>query len=92
MEWTTEKLAEVERLGALFYSVKKIAIIMEADAAELQALYADEQSPFYKSYMRGFLKTDAEIRTSEIGMAKRGSTPAQDSVKKYIDDAKHENL
>lgn len=92
MEWTTEKLAEVEKLGGLFYSLKKISIIMEIELDELQKLYADTNSPFYKSYMRSFLLTDAQIRTSEIAMAKRGSTPAQESVKKYIDDAKHENL
>lgn len=90
-ELTPEQLQQVEDFASLFYSLRDIAIILEVDEAELKLQYQDKTSQVYKRYHKGFLISDCEIRKSEISLAKRGSTPAQESVKKYVNEARINN-
>lgn len=92
MKLTTDQLDEIESLAAIFYSIKEIALIMELPHVELMEEFRQEDSDVSKRYNKGFLTTDAEIRISEIGLAKRGSTPAQASAAKYKLAAKTDNF
>lgn len=91
MKLSEEKLKEIEGFASLFYSIKDIAIILELKENELMLDYRNKESDVYKRYMKGFLTTEGAIRKSEIGLAKRGSTPAQESIKKYISNARVDN-
>jgi hypothetical protein len=90
-EFTEEQLTEVEKFASLFYSIVDIAVILELDCNILKNIFRDQHSQLYKRYMKGFLTSDAEIRMSEIALAKRGSTPAQESVRKYTTNARIDN-
>lgn len=91
MNWTAEQLDEVEKLASIFYSIKEIIVIMQLPKEEVMEEFRDEQSALFIRYQKGFLRSDAEIRISEIGLAKRGSTPALASAHRYIQAAKTDN-
>ena len=65
---------EVERYAALQFTRREVATICGL------TLYGLE--PYETNYQRGRLKGDAEVRDTIVRMAKQGSTPAQEQVRR----------
>lgn len=92
MQWTEEQLKQIEELAALAFSVKKLAIILGVDEAELRHAISDETGDVFKRYQRGRLLSESEWRKSVFTLAKQGSSPAQTLAKKLSDECEMENL
>jgi predicted DNA-binding protein YlxM (UPF0122 family) len=84
MNLNKEQLEEITRFAMLQFSAKEIAFIMQIDETEFQAEMNNTESEIYKSYYRGKLLAEAEVRKSIFTMAKQGSTPAQNSFLNLI--------
>lgn len=85
-----EKLKELEQLAGCFFSLEKIATILQVDQDELARLCVrDKQSEEYAHYNRGKLISEAEVRKAVFKAAKDGSGPAQQLAMKIIE---HEKL
>lgn len=84
--FTEQQLEEVEQFASLFYNLHKIALITEIDHDLLRDDY-DHKGVVWKAYMKGYLKSEAEIRQSVIDHAKSGSAPAQNLAVKFMTDA-----
>lgn len=92
MEFNEETLSEVENLASLFFTQKEICIITELDYNKVAILFNDHDSPLHKHYMKGFLQSEMQVRTSLIDLAKNGSNPAQEQILKIIEKSKLSNL
>lgn len=92
MNFTDEQLAEIELMGSCFFTYKDIAVLLEVDPKELKEILEDQNSEVYKSYEKGRLKSELEVRKSVVDLAKRGSSQAQEMVLKYITDIKISKL
>jgi len=88
MSIETDILKEITKLAALFLPPDRIARIIEMDAEEFKQALIDPKSEIFRAYYVGFDKADVELRESVIKIAKQGSQPAQDQVKKYISELK----
>lgn len=75
----------MEELSAVFFPLKKIAIILQLDYQELTAAYMDQHSQVYMAIERGKLKQEAELRKIIFNLARGGSSPAQNMALKIID-------
>jgi len=80
-----ETLKQVEELGALNYTPKQIALIIGATDDEVWKWMDDEESPFFRAYMKGYYATDIAVRRSIFKLAASGSSPAQTLVMKLRD-------
>lgn len=92
MKLDESQLQQVEELGALMFSVSKIAIIIGVSDQELRSLVSDSSTAAYMRYNRGKLLSESEVRTSVLKLAKQGSSPAQTLAKKYSDECELENI
>lgn len=70
-----------EELAGLFYTPKEIAIILEVDPEEFENMINSESGNVYKAYMRGYYKSDIELRKSITESALQGSSPAQSMLR-----------
>ncbi|NCU32270.1 MAG: hypothetical protein EOM23_04910 [Candidatus Moranbacteria bacterium] len=61
----------------LQFTAKEIAFIMQLNEAEFLTEIENSETETYKSFYRGKLLAEAEVRKSIFTMAKQGSTPAQ---------------
>lgn len=73
---TKDQLEELQNFSGLLFTVNEIAILLEVDVYELKLALNDKNSDEYKKYQKGILLCQAEIRKTQIKMAKQGSTPA----------------
>jgi len=78
-------LKQVEELGGLNYTPKEVALIIGATDEEVLQWMEDEQSDFYRAYMKGYYLTDIAVRKSIFKLAASGSSPAQSLVIKLRD-------
>jgi Asp-tRNA(Asn)/Glu-tRNA(Gln) amidotransferase C subunit len=85
MRLTKEELNEIEKLSSLLFTPEEIAAVIEQDEEDFLEEIEDKKSEIRKRYMKGYLLTKAEIRQSEINMAKRDSSPAQTLIDKQIE-------
>ena len=88
MSTATNILEQITKLAALFLPPDRIARIIEMEEEEFKAALIDPKSEIFRAYYTGFDKADVEFRESVIKIAKQGSQPAQDQVKKYISELK----
>ena len=87
MTLTPDQLAEVESLASYFFSPDEIAIVVDVDVADLAEELADDESPIYRAYQKGKLKSTLELRKSIMTLAKQGSGPAQSLALRLLEDA-----
>jgi hypothetical protein len=81
-----ELLEQVTEYGRLLFSVSEVAIIVGISPDNAKIWARNQEHPFTMAYFRGCLMTEAEVRKTTITLAKQGSTPAVEQVKKYIRD------
>jgi len=77
MNLESTKLEMIEQLAGLFYTPREIAIILEVDPEELDNEVISESGEIYTAYMKGYYKSDVELRKSITESALQGSSPAQ---------------
>ena len=85
-------ITEVETYASLMFSKDEIAVILEVDPAELAVLLQDQDNPVFRSFQRGRLKREAEVRKGIFDLAQNGSSPAQTFAMKLIENAKANDL
>jgi hypothetical protein len=85
-EISVEILEQVTEYGRLLFSVNDVAVIVGISPEKARVWLRDREHPFAMAYHRGCLLTEAEVRKTTITLAKQGSTPAAEQVKKYIRD------
>lgn len=85
-------LKDLEEFASLMFSVEEISLILETDIAELQEAVRDPRSEAYRAFRKGRLQREAEVRTSIFTLAKNGSSPAQLSALKLIENAKMDDV
>lgn len=90
-ELSEELLHEITDYGRLLFSVEEVAIIVGLDKEKVKIWSKNLHHPFTQAYLRGRLMTEAEVRKTTITLAKQGSTPAVEQVKKYLRDSNIEN-
>lgn len=74
---TEEQLTELENMGAVFFSVKECALVLQVDSYELSCAIEREDSPEHAAFHGGRLKSEFEVRQSVLKASKQGSSPAQ---------------
>jgi hypothetical protein len=74
---TEEILKNIEKYSAQFFSYTEIAILIKLDEDSFLDEVTDKNSEAYKSYQRGKLISESEIREQIIKLAKMGSPAAQ---------------
>jgi hypothetical protein len=85
-------IAEVETYASLMFTKEEIAVILEVDPGELITLLQDQDNPVFRSFQRGRLKREAEVRKGIFDLAQNGSSPAQSFAMKLIENAKANDL
>ena len=75
------QLEMTEELAGLFYTPKEISNILEVDPEEFENMINSESGNGYKAYMRGYYKSDIELRKSITESALQGSSPAQSMLR-----------
>ena len=70
-------LERIVHLAGLVYTPGEIAIILEVDPEELDNEVISESGEIYTAYMKGYYKSDVELRKSITESALQGSSPAQ---------------
>ena len=70
MNATPEQLAQIEDLASLQFSMEEVAVIVDAQAADLA------EGEAMRAFLRGRLRAQAEVRRSIVSMATQGSAPA----------------
>jgi len=88
MNLSDEQLADIEKYANLFFSYKEIAILLKISIETFKSEVTDCYSEIYKSYQRGKLISECEIREEIIKMAKFGSAVAQIEALKLINNQK----
>lgn len=92
MEELSKRLLEqVTEYGKLLFSVGEVAIIVGISPDNAKMWMYNNGHPFTMAYFRGRLMTEAEVRKTTITLAKQGSTPAVEQVKKYLRDSSVNN-
>ncbi|WP_428663493.1 hypothetical protein [Runella sp.] len=88
MTLTNEILLEIEEMAGLFMTPKAISIIVGIEESDFMDELEDEDSAIYKHYYRGHYKSEAELRTAVMRLAKQGSSPAQTLALKLWEQSK----
>jgi len=89
---TEVELKSLEEFSALMFTVEEIALILELDYQELSDAVRDHDSELFKAFKKGRLEREAQVRTSIFTLAANGSSPAQLSAIKLIENAKMDDL
>lgn len=88
LELNKPEMQMIEEMGATGFSPAEIAEVLELDK-ELFIEEFNKKTTLYKTYRKGFLKAQLELRERIMKDAKHGSSPAQTLMKKIFDDADH---
>lgn len=91
-ELTTEEKENLEHFSKLLFCDRKLALIMGLDVDEFKTKMLLEDGEIFKIVSKGRLTAEAEIRESILDMAKRGSTPAQNSAEELLKQLKVDNV
>lgn len=92
MEELTEVILEqITENARLLFSVEEVALIVGLKAEQAKFWAKDTTHPFAQAYWRGRLLTEAEVRKTTITLAKQGSSPSVEQVKKYLRDSNINN-
>lgn len=74
---TPEELQEVERLAALYFTPREIALMLQIKFDEVLLQFDANQGDFYEAFQTGRLQSEVDLRKGIIQLAKAGSSPAQ---------------
>lgn len=74
---TQEELEEVERLAALYFTPREIALMLQINFSEILPQFDIEDGNFYSSFQSGRLQSEVDLRKGILQLAKAGSSPAQ---------------
>jgi hypothetical protein len=92
MDFDKKILEAITDYARLLFSIEDVGIILEIDRLELRKIANNDTHVFMIAYKKGRLLTEAEVRKTAITMAKQGSTPAIDHVRKLLRDSEIKNL
>lgn len=92
MQLTNEQLEMLETMGANFFPIKDIAIVIEVNEHQLKQAIKDVSTEAHKRYHKGKLLTELELRKSIVDLAKRGSNPAQKMLLELLTDMRSSNI
>ena len=92
MELTPAQYKEIEKLAAVNYSVKQIAMYLDVDAKAFQKAFSNPESKVRYHYDRGCLVTQAELDMANLKRAKDGNMTSIQQWKKDANSQKLENL
>lgn len=84
MKLEESDLLEIEQYAALAFSPEQVEVIMGFAKGTVS-----EEKTAEDAFMRGFLKTEAEVWKSIIEHAKAGSSPAQTLAVKRIEQTRN---
>jgi hypothetical protein len=90
-EISNEILEQITEYGRLLFSVEEVALIVGIDPQKAKEYTYNKKHAFTTAYLKGRLMTEAEVRKTTITLAKQGSTPAVEQVKKYLRDSNVNN-
>jgi hypothetical protein len=88
MELTAKELSDLEIMGASLFNYRECAIALEKDEVQFADMMINPKAPAFKAYWKGMLSTKLKHVQSVFELAQRGSSPAQQSIQKMIDDLK----
>lgn len=83
-ELNEEEKESLAHFAGLLFSDDTLADIMEIDRDELREQMLLRRGELYEIITRARLSTEADIRASILDMARRGSTPAQNSAEDLL--------
>lgn len=72
-----ELLADAEKWAELFFGVEALAELLQMEQAEIRLALDDPNSELGSAIRNGRRKSEAELRTAILNLAKQGSGPAQ---------------
>jgi predicted DNA-binding protein YlxM (UPF0122 family) len=81
---TDEQFVKIEQYASVFFSLKEIALLLEVNSDDFLESASSENSQIYKKYEAARLKSEYELRTEIVKMAKMGSPAAQTEALKII--------
>lgn len=95
MELTEKQKADIEQMGAINYSLKRLALYLGFNQEEVIREYQDEESDLRYHYDRGQLIAQADIDLEVMKSAKDGNLTATQIYKKSekqnrLNNLKHE--
>ena len=84
MELTEIELKSLEEYASLVFTPSEIAIILEINEAELLQELKKTESKIYKSFYKGFLITQTQIRKTQLSFALKGNQTCLDRMENLI--------
>ena len=91
-ELTDEEKENLEHFAGLLFPDRELALIMDLDVEQFKLQMLLEKGEVFQIVAKGRLTAEANIRESIIDMAKRGSTPAQNSAEQLLKQLKVNNV
>jgi len=88
MNFSEEQLQLMEVYAAAFFSSKEIAVLLGFDIDEFIDIAEDRYSEVFKRCEAARLKSEFELRSEIIKMAKMGSPAAQTEALRIISNSK----
>lgn len=89
-DFTKEQFAAIEEMAANGFSYSEVSTVISVDLTDkccTMRAFNNKRSQAYAIYLKGFLKSQLELRQRIFIDAKHGSSPAQALAKKILDDA-----
>lgn len=78
--------------GAVGFNWKQVAIIFDLDHSEVRRQFMQESGDVYGVWLRGRLQKELEIRQVVLQSALNGSSPAQQQLMTFYNEADNEHL
>lgn len=82
-----DTLVQIEELGKHFFTPREVATMLEIDEIFMMDSMNIPSSPIYRTYNKGFLQSEYELRKCILQLALSGSSPAQSMAKDIKDKA-----
>lgn len=92
MKISEEDLLIVTRMAAAAYHPKEVAHAIGVDVEDFLKCLMDNQHPININYYKGFYSSQLAIRESVFKLARDGSSPAQTTALKLLDETQKKLL
>src|SRR3954447_15608677 len=90
MEFPTEILDEITKLGAAAFTPRQTAFALGLIPKDFIELMRDDEHPATLAYYKGFYSSELAIRENAFTLARSGSSPAQTLAIKLFDQTRKE--
>jgi hypothetical protein len=90
--YSADQLKEIEAFAGKLMAGEEIAIILCIDESEFLQQLQNKDTDAAKAFLRGLLRTKAELNESILKLAKQGSSPAQTLALKMVKDAEVKHI